>query len=56
MFKNCYVDQSWVGCSGRYDHSDRGLLILVIFAGISILVILVNKKLQQYFKNDILKK
>jgi len=46
MFKNCYVDQSWVGCSGRYDHSDRGLLILAIFAGITLAVYLVNKYLR----------
>jgi hypothetical protein len=43
MFKNCYVDQSWVGCSGRYDHSDRGLLILAVSAGITLVIYLVNK-------------
>jgi len=45
MFKNCYVDQSWVGCSGRYDHSDRGLLILAIFVIIAMAVYLANKYL-----------
>jgi hypothetical protein len=38
MFKDCYVDQEWVGCSGSYDHSDRGLLILAILAGITIII------------------
>jgi hypothetical protein len=37
MFKDCYVNQEWVGCSGRYDHLDRGLLILAILAGIAII-------------------
>jgi len=37
MFKDCYVDQELVGCSGSYDHLDRGLLILAILAGITII-------------------
>jgi hypothetical protein len=47
MFKNCYVDQVWVGCSGDYDHSDRGLLILAVIAGI----VLIGFILKRYFKN-----
>ena len=47
MFKDCYVDQVWVGCSGDYDHSDRGLLILAIIAGI----VLIGFILKRYLKN-----
>ena len=47
MFKNCYVDQVWVGCGGDYDHSDRGLLILAIIAGI----VLIGFMLKRYLKN-----
>ena len=47
MFKDCYVDQVWVGCSGDYDHSDRGLLILAIIAGI----VLIGFMLKRYLKN-----
>jgi len=31
---------------GDYDHSDRGLLIVAILAGITIIVSLVNKHLK----------
>jgi len=31
---------------GDYDHSDRGLLILAILAGIALIVSLVNKHLK----------
>ena len=47
MFKDCYVDQVWVGCGGDYDHSDRGLLILAVIAGI----VLIGFILKRYFKN-----
>jgi hypothetical protein len=42
----CYLDGNWIGCWGDYDHSDRGLLILAISAGITLAVYLVNKYLR----------
>lgn len=37
MFKECYMDGTWVGCSGDYSHQSRSILILSIII-VSIVV------------------
>ncbi len=43
MFKDCYVDQVWVGCSGDYSHGSRSMLLISIIIGTIIGYILFRK-------------
>jgi len=44
LFRDCYIDDEWVGCYGRYDHSDRWLLIFGIIISI-VAIYKIGKKL-----------